>query len=102
MDWLEDELKQALGRKPPSPDFEARVAAAAARRCALKRSGRSFSVRVIPQWLAAAAAVLAIVGTSAGYRYHQGQVAKEQVMLAMRITGSKLNRIQAQMKGVRP
>ena len=92
MDWLEDELKQALGRKEPAPDFEARVAAAARRR----------PVLAMPRWLAAAAAVLVIGGAGAGYRYHQGQVAKEQVMLAMRITGAKLNRIQMQMKGVRP
>ena len=92
MDWLEDELKQALGRKPPSQDFEARVTAAA---------GRSRSALVMPRWLAAAAAVMAITGAGVGYRYHQGHVAKEQVMLAMRITGSKLNRIQVQMKGVR-
>jgi hypothetical protein len=92
MDWLEDELKQALGRKQPSPDFEARVTAAAGRR----------PVLVMPRWLAAAAALLVITGAGAGYRYHQGHVAKEQVMLAMRITGSKLNRIQVQMKGMRP
>ena len=92
MDWLENELKQALGRKQPSPDFEVRVTAAVGRRSPL----------VMPRWLAAAAAVLVIAGAGAGYRHHQGQVAKEQVMLAMRITGSKLNRIQVQMKGVRP
>ncbi len=92
MDWLEDELRDALRRKQPSPDFEGRVTAAAGRR----------HVPVMPRWLAAAAAVLAISGAGAGYRYHQGHVAKEQVMLAMRITGSKLNRIQMQMKGVRP
>jgi hypothetical protein len=97
MDWLEDELKQALGRKQPSPNFEARVTAAAGRRAALR-----FPVLAMPRWLAAAAAVLVITGASAGYRYHQGHVAKEQVMLAMRITGSKLNRIQVQMQGVRP
>jgi hypothetical protein len=97
MDWLEDELKQALGRKQPSADFEARVTAAAGRRPALR-----FPVPAMPRWLAAAAAVLVISGAGAGYRYHRGQAAKEQVMLAMRITGSKLNRIQMQMKGVRP
>ena len=92
MDWLDDELKQALRRKEPSPDFEARVTAAA---------GRRRPVLTMPRWLAAAAAVLVITGVGAGYRYHQGQVAKEQVMLAMRLAGSKLNRVQVQMK-VRP
>jgi len=93
MDWLEDELKQALRRKEPSPDFEARVIAAA---------GRRRPVLSMPPWLAAAAAVLVITGAGAGYRHHQGQIAKEQVMQAMRLTGSKLNRIQMQMKAVRP
>jgi type VI protein secretion system component VasF len=93
MDWLEDELKQALRRKEPSPDFEAKVTAAA---------GRRRHVIAMPRWLAAAAAVLVITGAGAGYRYHQGQAAKEQVMLAMRLAGSKLNRIQMQMKVARP
>jgi hypothetical protein len=97
MDWFEEELKQALERKQPSVDFEARVLAAAGRRSVLR-----FPVPGMPRWLAAAAAVLVITGASVGYRHHQGQAAKEQVMLAMRITGSKLNRIQVQMKGVRP
>ena len=92
MDWLEDELTQALRRKEPSPDFDQRVVAAATRRS---------PVIVMPRWLAAAAAVMVITGAGAGYRYHQGQVAKQQVMLALRLTGSKLNRVQMQMK-VRP
>jgi len=93
MDWLEDELKLALGRKEPSPGFDARVIAAAGRRPRLL---------LMPRWLAAAAAVLVITGGGAGYRYHQGQTAKNQVMLAMRLAGSKLNRVQERMKAVRP
>lgn len=93
MDWLEEELQQALRRKEPSPGFEERVTAAAERRRPVFK---------VPRWLAAAAAVLVITGAGAGYRYHEGQVAKEQVMLAMRLAGSKLNRIQTQMKAVRP
>ena len=53
------------------------------------------------RWLAAAAALLVIVGGGEGYRRHRGQEAKEQVMLAMRIAGGKLNRVQMQMKGSR-
>jgi uridylate kinase len=82
MDWLEQELKQALARKEPAPDFDARV--------------RRRAVRTIPRWMAAAAAVVVIAGGGAVYRRHQqGEEAKEQVMLAMRIAGSKLNRVQA-------
>jgi len=89
MDWLENELKQALQRKDPSADFEARVTAAAKRRR---------KVVPMPRWLAAAAAVVVITAAGAGYRYHQGQVAKEQVMQAMRLAGSKLNHVQLQMR----
>jgi len=92
MDWLEQELQQALGRKEPSPGFDARVAAAANRRR---------PVLTMPRWLAAAAAVLVITAAGAGYRYHEGQEAKKQVMLAMRLTGTKLIRVQMQMKAVR-
>ena len=42
-----------------------------------------------------------ITAAGAGYRYHEGQEAKKQVMLAMRLTGSKLVRVQMQMKAVR-
>ena len=82
MDWLEDELKQALRRQEPSPDFEAQVTSRVRRQVT-------------------AAAGLAIAGAGAGYRHHQGQLANEQVMLAMRLAGSRLNRIQVQMKAVR-
>ncbi|HMC57685.1 MAG TPA: hypothetical protein VKJ01_00705 [Candidatus Solibacter sp.] len=106
MDWLEDELQQALRRQEPSPDFEARVTSTVSRQVNAA-AGRRLPVMMrpvllMPRWLATAAAVLAIAGAGAGYRYHQGHVAKEQVMLAMRLAGSRLNRIQMQMKAVRP
>jgi hypothetical protein len=44
--------------------------------------------------MAAAAAVILIAGGAAGYRQYRGMVAKEKVMLAMRIASGKLNRIQ--------
>jgi hypothetical protein len=92
MDWLEQELKQALSRKEPSEGFDARLNAAARRR----------KVTPMPRrWLAAAAAVIVLAGAGEGYRWHEGQVAKEQVMLAMRIAGGKLNRVQMQIAGER-
>jgi hypothetical protein len=84
MDWLEQELTQALARKEPSAGFERRV------RARLHRS---------PQWLAIAATILIMIGGGEAWRQHQGQVAKEQVMTALRIAGSKLNRVQVQLKG---
>jgi hypothetical protein len=92
MDWMEQELKQALGRKEPSPEFAARVTAAARRR-------RNF---VMPRWIPAAAAIVIMAGGSVAYREYRGLMAKERVMEAVRITAGKLNRIQKQMKQVRP
>jgi len=98
MDWLEQELKQALERKQPPPGFAARVAAAAAGGAVQARR----PVRMLPRWLPAAAAVLLIAGGGAAYREHQGRVAKDRVMLAMRITAGKLNHIQSHMREAKP
>lgn len=92
MDWLEEELKNALNRKEPSPEFEERLK---------KAAGRGRVVAMPRRWLAAAAAVIVLAGAGEGYRWHLGQQTKEQLMLAMRITGGKLNRVQMQVLGTR-
>lgn len=110
MDWLEQELKQALERKDPPPGFAERVTAAAGRGIApVPRPVANAPKRpavpkrlLMPRWLPVAAAVLLIAGGSAAYREHQGRVAKERVMLAMRITAGKLNHIQAHVREARP
>ena len=84
MDWLEHELAGALARKEPAAGFDNRVRARLYRR---------------PRWLAIAAALVAMAGAGEAWRQYQGQLAKEQVMTAMRIAGSKLNRVQMQLKG---
>ena len=86
MDWLEQELKQALARKEPRGDFDARV--------------RRRMVRTAPRWLAAAAAVIVLAGGGAMFRQHQGEVAKEQLMQAMRITGAKFNQVQEHVQAI--
>jgi hypothetical protein len=83
MDWLEQELTQALARKEPDPGFESRV--------------RRRQVHVMPRWVGIAAALVVGIGAGEGYRWHRGQVAKEQVMMAMRIAGDRLNRVQTQL-----
>ncbi|HXS98393.1 MAG TPA: hypothetical protein VN736_27540 [Candidatus Limnocylindrales bacterium] len=80
MDWLEQELKEALRKQEPSPDF-------------MKRPRRA-PVAPVRNWLAAAAAVVLAVGAGGAYREYEGQVAKQKVMLAMRIAGSNMNHIQ--------
>jgi hypothetical protein len=94
MDWLEEELKQALARKEPSPDFDSRVTAAT-------RRPRKV-IAMTHRWMAAAAALVILAGAGEGYRWRRGQVAKDQVMLAMRIAGGKLNHVQMQVAGGRP
>ncbi len=84
MDWLEQELKRALERKEPAPGFAARVTAAARNRRA-------------PRWIAIAASLLVLAGGGAGYRWYEGVRAKDEVMTAMRLAGSKLNRVQARV-----
>jgi hypothetical protein len=93
MDWLEEELKQALARKEPSPGFDRRVETATRQ--------KNPTVMMTRRWLAAAAAIVVMIGAGEGYRWHRGQVAKEQVMLAMKIAGGKLNRVQREIAGIR-
>jgi len=94
MDWLEKELAKALERKEPSPDFAAKLTARIESEA--PRRSRLFH---FPRWMPAAAAfVMLATSGSLAWRRHQGMVAKEQVMLAMRITAGKLNHVQAHVR----
>ena len=88
---LEDELRSALRRREPSPEFTeqvlARVSAAPAR-----RTPRLSQPWV--RWMAAVAAALLLTVGDLEYRHYQGERAKDQVLLAVRIAGSKLNKAQ--------
>ncbi|HEY4641169.1 MAG TPA: hypothetical protein VII75_07470 [Thermoanaerobaculia bacterium] len=80
---LDEELKLALRRKEPPPRFRDRVLAATKQR-----------PRKIWRPLAAAALLtLVIGGTTARYveQRREGERAKEQVLLALRITSQKLH-----------
>jgi type VI protein secretion system component VasF len=87
MDWLDDELKRAFERQEPAPDFAARTVARAQR-------GRELG---LPRWARAAAAALLIAVAGYGYRWRQGEAAKQEVLLAFRITATKVNQIQMQV-----
>jgi hypothetical protein len=83
---LDDELRAALRREDPSPDFTQRVVARA-------QSGAKQS-RAIPRmiWAAALAAMLTI-GFTATYEYRQmkAERAGRDAVLALRIAAEKLN-----------
>src|SRR5262245_14878296 len=89
MNQVERDLREALRRREPPSDFADKV---------LARTRQSESARhraPIWGWLAAAAAVvLLIVGGNTFIqeqrRRAEGERAKEQLMVALRITGSKL------------
>lgn len=96
MDWLDQELKHALRREEPSPDFAARVLRSAAG-TARHRSRWPVLWR---RWLAVAAALLVICGAGIGYRRHQGAVARQQVMFAVKFAGAKMIFIQTRVREV--
>jgi hypothetical protein len=92
MDWLEQELQHALERKMPPADFAARVRAAAAGEGHRRPVERHWMAP--RRWLAAAAVLLLMAGGATEYREYRGRVAKDRVLLALRITAGTLNRIQ--------
>jgi hypothetical protein len=107
---FEEELKQALKRQEPAGDFTARVLARCAREDARKRSGFWDSFWATPAWRlgAAAAALVFVAGGTVYEQYEQherevkrevrGMAAKRQLILAMRIAGTKLQEVQQRVK----
>ena len=103
---FEEELKRALRRCEPPEGFADRVLARVGADRPLQVSPAVIPIwnRPILRWAAVAAMVLIGAG-GLGYRAHEqrveeasGQAAKQQVMLALRITGSKLRLAQKKVK----
>lgn len=93
MNDFENELRKALGLKAPSNDFGARVAARLAKQN-LEQERRTPQWRSHFRW---AVAAMIIVTTAGGFTYYrwqverdQGEAARQQVVLALRITSEKL------------
>ena len=108
MDHLERQLKQALEGREPSSDFTARVMAQIAdekRRRADLRWWQTFDSSWLggiwaPAWRMAAAGALGMVLLAAaglGYREYiqrqQALAARDQILQALQITGTTLNRV---------
>ena len=79
MNQFEDDLRAALRREEPPADFASRVIART--RPAPRRSA----------WVAAIAAYLLAGLGSFEYQQYEGRKAKRELLLALQITGSKLN-----------
>jgi hypothetical protein len=96
MNRLDEALRKALRREDPGPAFTAQVLARAAAERAKRRWWAALAAGPM-RWAAAGAlaTLLVVGGTIEHYREQrvreQGQAAKQQLMLALRIAGGKLN-----------
>lgn len=101
---LEDDLRRALKRTDPPPDFASRVITRIEREAGRPRTGGRFvTLMPVRQWLAAAATLALVAWGGARYYEHQQQVAQaeriqEEITLAMQITGEALARVQAKLQ----
>lgn len=101
MKRLEEELRQALQRREPPPGFAERVLARARARQAERRHPRWWGWRWLAPVAAAAVVAVGLHMVQARRQRLEGEAAKQQLLLALELTGSKLRyaeqRIQAVM-----
>ena len=127
MQFSEDDLKAALKRKDPGPDFTQRVMArlndADERKSRAAREQRGVfgwlpAFRFAPALAAAAFAVMLLVGAWIGYQSYQdhqrvarqmeiqreaeAKNAEQQAILALRISSEKLNHVFRKVNGAMP
>ena len=102
---LDDDLRRALQRQPPSPDFADRVLACIARSDVEGGRGKGEGgkpARPALRWLAAAAALTLVVAGSVRYYAYQQNVAeaervKAEIRLALQITSEKIAMVQLRL-----
>lgn len=95
---LEENLRQALDRVEPPSGFAARVLARAVQEEGNKRTRSSFWMALFGtgglRWATVCTLCVVLAASGALYEHdaqrRRGEAAKEQLMLALRITGSKL------------
>ncbi|HUJ20578.1 MAG TPA: hypothetical protein VLX58_03605 [Bryobacteraceae bacterium] len=105
MSHLEEDLRMALRRKEPPPDFAGRVMARVQGRKPAPRRGwwEALAVLIQPpriQWVALSL-VISILVPAVSVHYHreqrlraEGERAKEQLLFAVRVTGNKLQHVR--------
>ncbi len=104
-DRLDRELRRALARREPPEGFADRVLAAAEARASVRE--RRFHWWRMPRLAVAVAACLLVLAAGLAVERHRrrevrarGEAARQQVMLALRITAAKLQVVQARV--IRP
>lgn len=99
MDDFEKELQQALQRRPAPPSLKRRIM----ERRGLVTIERRHSQWIIWQRVAAGLLVAAMLGGAMQWKLRreeerrQGEEARRQVLIALRITGRALNEMNAQL-----
>lgn len=93
---FERELRNTLRRKDPPPGFADRVMA----RLEPPRARRG-----PPRWIPWAVAAALLLSSSGGLVYRQqqqarGEEAKEQLLLALKVTGTQLDHVRARVRSV--
>jgi hypothetical protein len=110
IDSMENALRRALRKEEPSAGFAERLMARAAAQDIrtpattwYSRLGEWFQVRALPARAAVAFALT--VAIVAGVRYEsvrrerlEGEAAKRQLLLALRVTGSTLHSVQSRVR----
>jgi hypothetical protein len=99
---LEKELKQAMTRRDPPPGFAGRVLERIANEERRSSWWRQWISPVGMRWAMAGGVAAVLMGAGlAEYRQRQGEIAKERVVLALQIAGSKLHYAQRKVQQVR-
>jgi len=95
MSQFERDLREALRHREPPSGFADKV---------LARSCESVTRHTARPWLAVAAALVLVMGgvifVQQQRQHAEDEKAKEQLMVALRITGSKLRNVQARLSTI--
>lgn len=99
MEEFENELSQALQRRPAPPSFKGKLMARRSRDQRERRRGRFF----VWQGMAASIVLAGVLAGTAEWQLHKaedrrkGEEARRQVMIALRITGRALNEVNTRL-----
>lgn len=106
LDNFEQELRQALERRPAPPGLKRRLMARRAEAARPGWAARLFGVGRQRMWAPATAALLLAALAGGGVRWElerraeqrRGEAVREQVMTALRITGHALDQVHVRLE----